>query len=48
MRGLLPPVIYDWLSARRGIPALDLADSVIVQEASDTSAYFIAVCAPVR
>lgn len=46
MRGLLPPVIYGWLRAQRGIPALDMADSVIVQDAGDDSAYFIAVCKP--
>lgn len=48
LRALLPPVIYEWLGRRRSIPALDIADSFVLPEATDESSYFIGVCRPAQ
>lgn len=44
IRAVLPPLIIDWLGRRRQIPVLDISDSVLTQDASTESAYFVAVC----
>lgn len=46
MRGTLPPFVTDWLSRQRYIPSLDISDSVLTIEATEQSAYFVAVCQP--
>ena len=41
---LMPPLLFNWLSRQRHIPTLTIADSVLVEHATESSAYFVAVC----
>ncbi len=42
LRAWLPPAFYTWLGRVRGIPALDMADTLIT-ESTEGAAYFLVV-----
>ncbi len=46
VRAILPPFLYWWLARHRRVSPLELTDSVLTQDATDESTYFIALCTP--
>ncbi len=46
VRAMLPDAVYQWLGRVRHIPALEITDSILTQEADNASSYFVALCTP--
>ena len=44
VRGLLPRALYEWQSRVRHIPEFSIADSVLTENATETSNYFVVRC----
>jgi hypothetical protein len=44
VRAALPGVLYDWQATARHIPQFSIADSVLTENATETSTYFVVWC----
>jgi hypothetical protein len=45
-QAVLPGAIYEWSGRVRNIPKIEITDSILTQEATDESSYFVALCVP--
>jgi ubiquinone/menaquinone biosynthesis C-methylase UbiE len=44
VQAVLPGAVYEWSGRVRNIPRIEITDSILTQEATEESSYFVALC----